>query len=645
MQETERALEALRDRFGFRDFRPGQDRVVAALLDGRSALAIFPTGGGKSLCYQLPALLFDGLTVVVSPLIALMKDQIDFLARCRVPAARLDSTLEAGEAQWVLADVRAGRIKLLYVAPERLGSERFLQMLQAQRISLLAIDEAHCISEWGHNFRPDYLKLAKVARRLGVGRVLALTATATPSVARNIAQVFDIQEDDVVLTGFHRPNLELHVTPCLDDEDRCDRLIERLKYADSGSTIVYVTLQQTAEDLAERLRNEGFDAEAYHAGLKDEDRHAIQDRFMTSDSSLVVATIAFGMGIDKSNIRSVYHANLPKSLENYVQEIGRAGRDGHPGHCELFVCQQDVIPLENFTYGDTPDPEAIEGFIREILGLGPVFDVSVYDLSQRHDIRQLVVQTLLIYLELEGIIEATGPFFDEYKFQPLHPSKEILARFDENRAEFLKRIFLRAQKGRTWFTLGIKATAEALNEPRERILAALNHLEEQGDLLLQLSGVRHGYRRTSREDDIDSLSRTLIVRFQERERRDIERVHDVLRYANITSCFTRHLLSHFGEILRKPCGHCAHCLGMAPASLPPQLPRELGAQEAALFRSLQDQNHPALRRPRQFARFLCGLTTPTTTRSKLAKHEHFGALRSVPFQHVLDFVNGQMTAR
>ncbi len=638
MQERERARQALRETFGFADFRPGQGEVVTTLLQGRSALAIFPTGAGKSLCYQLPALLFDGLTVVVSPLIALMKDQIDFLVRHRVAAARLDSTLEAGEVRRVLDDMRGGRLKLLYVAPERLTNERFLQTLKTQSVALMAIDEAHCISEWGHNFRPEYLKLARIAESLQVGRVLALTATAPPEVARDIARVFRIQDEDIVLTGFHRPNLELHVTPCDDDRNRQHQLVDRLKQGDQGSAIVYVTLQQTAEELADRLRREGLLAEAYHAGLKDELRHEIQDRFMRSETRVVVATIAFGMGIDKSDIRAVYHANLPKSLENYAQEIGRAGRDGEPARCELLACREDVITLENFTYGDTPEPEAIAGLLDHLLGLGEVFDISVYDLAQTSDIRMLVVQTLLTYLELEGVIVATGPFFDEYKFQPTRTSQEILARFDPQRADFLRNVFRQAREGRVWFTIDIRAAAEALGEPRERILKALNHLEEQGDLTVQVSGVRQGYRRTTNAVNVASLRQTLVQRFLERERRDIARVQNVLDYANTSTCLTRYLLTYFGESLPGPCGHCARCLGLPFKTIPTQSAQAFGPDDQRLVEALRSEGHQALRSSRQLARFLCGLSSPSAARGKLARHPQFGRYRDVPFPQVLAFL-------
>src|SRR6266404_3254335 len=317
----------LKNSFGFDTFREGQEAVIAKILEGKSALAVFPTGSGKSLCYQLSALHLDGLTLVISPLIALMKDQIDFLAQREIPAARIDSSVELDEMRRTDAELRAGKLKLLYVAPERLSNERFIQKLRRLRIALLVIDEAHCISEWGHNFRPDYLKLSRLARSLKVGRVLTLTATATPAVAQDICREFSIKPDAFIHTGFYRPNLTLEVTRCRRNQ-QIGLLLDRLKERPRGPTIVYVTLQRTAEMVAEELSKSGFPARAYHAGMANHKRTTVQDWFMNSSDAIVVATIAFGMGIDKSDIRYVYHYNLPKSLENYSQEIGRAGRDG-----------------------------------------------------------------------------------------------------------------------------------------------------------------------------------------------------------------------------------------------------------------------------------------------------------------------------
>ena len=276
-------------------------------------------------------MLLDGVTVVVSPLIALMKDQIDALVARGIAAARLDSSLDADASREVNDRLRAGDLKLLYVAPERFNNERFLALLEQTRIALFAVDEAHCISEWGHNFRPDYLKLAARATELGAERVLALTATATPAVVEDICAGFGIAEADSVVTGFYRPNLTLLTTPT-DAAGRDQLLIDRLRERPPGTTIVYVTLQRTALRVAKLLAAAGLPARAYHAGMSADDRVAVQEWWTGSDRNIVVATIAFGMGIDKADVRYVYHLNLPKGLESYSQEIGRAGRDGRAEH-------------------------------------------------------------------------------------------------------------------------------------------------------------------------------------------------------------------------------------------------------------------------------------------------------------------------
>src|SRR3954447_15684889 len=310
--------DVLVERFGLHSFRPGQEQVIDALLAGRSALAVFPTGSGKSLCYQLPALLLDGVTVVVSPLIALMKDQIDALAELGVPAARIDSSLSLAEVRDVSDRLRRRELRLLYVAPERFNNERFVAQLAGVEIALFAVDEAHCISEWGHNFRPDYLKLAQRARELGAARVLALTATATPAVVDDICAGFGIARDDAISTGAYRPNLTMLMTP-VDAQARDGVLVERLRSRPAGSAIVYVTLQRTALRIADLLARNGLPARPYHAGMKDDERAATQEWWAAAGDGIVVATIAFGMGIDKADVRYVYHYNLPKGLESYAQ--------------------------------------------------------------------------------------------------------------------------------------------------------------------------------------------------------------------------------------------------------------------------------------------------------------------------------------
>jgi ATP-dependent DNA helicase RecQ len=627
--------EVLRRTFGFDGFRTGQEEVIGHLLAGRSAAAVFPTGSGKSLCYQLPALLLPGLTVVVSPLIALMKEQIDRLRQRGVAAERLDSTRTAAEAAVIAADVRAGRLRLLYVAPERLNNERFRTLLHGVRVSLFAVDEAHCISEWGHNFRPDYLKLARFAKACKAERTLALTATATPQVLGDVCRGFGIDPACAVRTGFYRPNLTLLLTP-LDPGRRDEVLRERLTSGPPGAAIVYVTLQRTAEEVAGRLAAAGVPAKAYHAGMENDHRTAVQDWFAAASHAVVVATIAFGMGIDKADIRAIYHYNLPKSLENLSQEIGRAGRDGMPARCETFVCPEDLNALENFAYGDTPAPEGVAGLLREVFAQGDDFAVSLYDLAGAHDVRQTVVSTLLTYLELDGWLEAGTPYFARYQFKPLKPSAEILARFQGERRAFLAGVFRQAVKAKVWFSLDLEKAARATSSPRERVIAALDYLHDEGLLEVKVEGMMQRYRRRKTPPDLEALAAALHRRTLAREEREIGRLRQVLDLAGHDGCQVSHLGAHFGEPLDRPCGHCSWCLnGRKPVVIPPRSPHPIPPEMRQQARALRAEKPDLFREPRTLARFLCGLSSPRLARERLGGHALFGKLVEVPFPEVL----------
>jgi ATP-dependent DNA helicase RecQ len=636
--------DVLQSVFGFSQLKPGQQAVIDHLLAGRSALAIFPTGGGKSLCYQLPALLLEGVTVVISPLLALMRDQLEFLHAHGIAAGRLDSTQTPEQSRAVLADLQAGRLRLLYLSPERFATDRFQATLRRLPVALLAVDEAHCISEWGHNFRPDYLKIARLTAAARIPRILALTATATPAVANDIARGFNISPAAVVRTGLYRSNLHLQISPC-PDQQRLDLLTRRLQTQPRGATIVYTTTQKQAEEVAEHLAKLHLPAKAYHAGLDIDIRTAVQEWFMAETEAIVCATIAFGMGIDKADIRAVYHYNLPKSVENYLQEIGRAGRDGQPSHCEMLACRDDCIVLENFVYGDTPTTEAVSGCVTEVLSQGPQFDISTYELSGRHDMKLVVIETLLTYLELDNILAATGMFYTEYRFQPVRSSAEILRGFNAPRAEFLRRVFRQAVPSGAWFRLVPAQVAQALNEPRERIVSAIHYLADQGELVLQPTGVRQGYRRLVEAADVQMLSLQLTERFATRERRDLDRLGQVLEYATHAGCRTRWLLQYAGDRDRPDCGHCTWCRGNRKLTLPAVAVPLLGRPDADVVAKLRSEDHAALAVPRQMTRFLCGLSAPAVSRAKLMRHNEFGRLRQVPFADVSEFVERHWQTR
>jgi len=626
--------QLLRTRFGFDQFRPGQQQTIDTLLAGRSAAAIFPTGSGKSLCYQLTALLLPGLTLVVSPLLALMKDQIDSLQERGIDAERLDSSLSTEKYQQVSNAIRSGSLKLLFVSPERLTNERFLSLIRGQRLSLLAVDEAHCISAWGHNFRPDYLKLAQAVNSLRVERVLALTATATPRVIDDMAAAFQIDSRDIVNTGFYRPNLTFKITGCKDSE-RQQLLLTRLKQRPAGATIVYVHLQKDAEQLAQLLCEHGYQAAAYHAGLKSELREQTQQAFMAGEIPIICATIAFGMGVDKADIRYVYHYHLAKGFESYLQETGRAGRDGQPALCELFACSADRITLENFVYGDTPDKTAITSLLDDLLGAGEQIDTTARELAAAHDIRQLVVSTLLTHLELLGEIAFAGYYYSEIRFEAHQSSTEILSRYPSKQAAFLSKLFSCSRKARKWLTLDMQQGIAKTGHSRDVILRALDSLQENGLISMQVSGYRQRFRRLQSHTARTELTDRLVALFNQHEQSEIARIDAMLAYATSSSCFTQQLLSYFGEQI-SPCGHCGSCAGDAAAVLDTVEPASMQADKLEKISELASQFPKALGRPRQQARFVCGLNSPAVSANReLRGHPLFNSCGHIPFRRVL----------
>lgn len=335
----------LKNTFGYDTFKPLQREVIANVLDRRDTLVIMPTGGGKSLCYQIPALLLKGLTVVVSPLIALMKDQVEQLGALGVPALFLNSSLSNGEYQENMNLVSRGAVKLLYVAPETLLTPRLFQLLSTLRLDCLTIDEAHCISEWGHDFRPEYRHLVEVRHRYPQAVCLALTATATPRVRQDIKSTLNFAVSNELVAGFNRENLFIEVIPKHDPAAQTLRFLERFP---DQSGIIYCFARKQVDELSTFLAGRGISARPYHAGLEDKVRRRNQEAFIRDDTQVIVATIAFGMGINKPNVRFVLHYDLPKSIEGYYQEIGRAGRDGLPAHCLLLYSFSDVAKLRYF---------------------------------------------------------------------------------------------------------------------------------------------------------------------------------------------------------------------------------------------------------------------------------------------------------
>lgn len=345
---------ALRKYFGYEEFRPLQQEIIERVLDGKDCVVLMPTGGGKSLCFHLPALMLEGIVIVISPLISLMKDQVDALNKKGISAELINSTLSQAEIVNVMNQAKTGKIKILYIAPERLSVPVFENFLHNLKISLIAIDEAHCISEWGHDFRPDYRNLKFLRKKFPKVPIIALTATATSKVREDIVKQLDLDDPKIYISSFNRPNLSYEVLP---KKDSLGLILALLKSYKDKSAIIYCFSRNDTENLVNNLNRHGYKSAPYHAGLNTDTRKENQDKFIKDEIQIIVATIAFGMGIDKPDVRLVIHHSLPKSIEGYYQETGRAGRDGLPSRCILLFSYADKFKQDYFIRGITDDAE------------------------------------------------------------------------------------------------------------------------------------------------------------------------------------------------------------------------------------------------------------------------------------------------
>lgn len=647
---TQAVRQSLKGVFGFDDFREGQAQTITQLLNGNSSLSIFPTGSGKSLCYQLTALHLPHLTLVVSPLLALMKDQLGFLASKGIKAASIDSTLKGDEAQQVMAGVRSGEIKILMVSVERFKNERFRQFIQSVTISMLVVDEAHCISEWGHNFRPDYLKLPSYCQALNIPLVLLLTATATRKVKLDMASKFAIKTEHIVQTGFYRENLDLSVVPVT--EPNKDALLTQSIKHQQGAGIVYVTLQHTAERVAQYLQGQGINAVAYHAGFDSEVRSQIQQNFMVGNTQVIVATIAFGMGIDKSDIRFVFHYDLPKSIENYSQEIGRAGRDGLSSQCFTLANLDGLNTVENFVYSDTPELAGIEMLLDMIKSetvtnsYNSTWEMQIAPLSNTVNVKQLPLKTLLVQLELAGVIEPLYAYFADFKIKLLKTKEEILQSFNQQRKDFLQRVFSATDFKKVWGSLNFETLLQDNTIDRNRVIAALEYLQEQQLIVLETKGMTEVFNVNRLELDAPKLGNRLYDYFIAKEEKEIKRIASLVRFFQLDSCLSANLSRYFDDTSSNVdvCGHCSVCRGQVAKLIHSQtsIPWPNDQDIIQYMDELSDRldgkiNQPLS--PESYCRFLAGMTVPLFGRNKVRQLSGFASCEHQRYQAIREKVH------
>jgi ATP-dependent DNA helicase RecQ len=547
--------KVLKEIFGFDSFRPGQEEAIRAVLEGRDTLAVMPTGGGKSLCYQVPALMQESLTVIVSPLISLMKDQVDSLIQSSVAgAATLHSGLSPEERWEVERRVRTGEIKMLYVAPERLRSLEFVLSLRRAGVGLFVVDEAHCISEWGHDFRPDYLFLPRAVRDLGSPPVLALTATATPRVRDDILRSLKMRSPEVVVTSFNRPNLTYRLLSAKEKKHKLPLILDTLRNA-APPGIVYATTRKECEELAAHLRRSGIDAAAYHAGMGAAERSGVQERFMTDELSVVVATIAFGMGVDKPNVRFVVHSSVPGSLPAYMQESGRAGRDGGGSECVVLYRGADLGRRKRLVTLGTAGEGEVGSLFHSLAGLERDGRVNVppNSLSASGGVDPDAAWIVLGSLEESGLIHRGYDLWAEVEVRHLEEEREGLreevaavhAALPGSGAiglpELARRAGVRPAVAQgALYRMMVDGTAEII--PRGSVV----------DVRLKASALDARSRRT------------IAARLKSRANAAYAQIRDVEAYANLTTCRREHLLRHFGDTEQvAPCGACDVCLGEA----------------------------------------------------------------------------------
>lgn len=643
--EKSRAL--LQTHFGHDRLLPAQHKVIDRVLRGHNTLAVLPTGHGKSLCYQLPSQVLPGLTIVVSPLISLMKDQCDALAAKGITAARIDQSISAEDFASAWQSIRQQSTKLLYVAPERFFNERFAAQLGPTSVSLLAIDEAHCISQWGHSFRPDYLRLPELVTQLSIGQILSLTATASPSVIKDIRKSFHVESKNTVRMSTHRANLRLSCTVVPSDR-RDEILLDRLGISGTsnkrktrrirGSSLIYVTRRHTAEQLSEWLGERGIEAMVYHAGLSAVEREQVQRAFVESKDALLIGTIAFGMGIDKPDIRRVIHYNPSQSIEAYSQEIGRGGRDGRACQCDTIFVPEDQVTLGNLSASDLPSRTAIDALVERLIGQPDRFHLAMGKLSWEINLSSEAIASAMLHLQSMGYLQCLPMRYDTYRITPKWDRETTLSRSDPPDRDAVDAIWSSLAKGKKGFRVNLIVTSEKYRIARQDLIEVIERSAIAGIWNVQTSDTMHGYRWCKRLTRPKAIAKTLYQKAHDQYRQTLERLDRLVSFLECRECMAIQLAGHFGHRRTRPCRRCTFCVGNGPNQTSWKRPESLGRSALGVLDSVREAYPDALSDPIDQAKFLCGISTTDFRRYRIYQDPGYGMCELVPFDLVLESV-------
>ena len=562
--------ELLKIHFNYGSFRPGQEQAIDAILSGKNVLAVLPTGGGKSLIFQLPSLVLEGITIVVSPLIALMKDQVDSLLAVGIPATFINSSVSLSETTKRLEEIRKGAYRLVYVAPERFYNQAFINELKQIKVSLFAIDEAHCISQWGHDFRPSYLRLKEAIKHCDSPVVVALTATATPEVRVDIAKQLNLQNYEAVVSGFARPNLHFAAV-ATNNGKKLEHILDVVRSQEDSAGIIYAGTRSKVDEIVEFLSDYDIATIAYHAGMDSDSREWAQEQFMKGEVKIVVATNAFGLGINKKDIRFVIHHDLPGTLEAYYQEAGRAGRDGKDSFCLLFYSPSDRYLQEFFIAGDNPSPELIRDVYRFLLDeyeFNQEPDASVLitysELAKRlvESAPDMAIGTAIKILEKEGYVsrpneKTTNSFIKlTSSWEDLFSALSARAKAQREIATKIKERFEQDMIN-GWHFIA-EDIAFVLKIKKDSLNRAIKKWSEQQlvDYTPPFKGTEIRILKFCNPQELSLDFRSLEIKSE----RAMAKLNEMENYIYSFDCRQKYILEYFGEENVANCGHCDNCL-------------------------------------------------------------------------------------